>query len=285
MSLEQDLQSIGLEEKEAKIYLAALELGSTNIQDLAEKAAIKRSTVYEILKKLEPIGLITESIKGKRKIYIASEPEKLKKNIKEKEQLLNQILPELRSLNNVSATKPKVTYYEGRDGLRQIYNLVLETTSKKVDWVSPIRAVMDTVGERFLEEYIEKRSKEKYWIRSIQITEQQVDTYKYLDPTTFDKTYRRVKFSPPGLDIPNTMAIWDNKVAVISTRKEGFGFIIESIDYTRSMKVFYNLLWSISKSWGDMNFDNKGNNKYREIEKNNINIENGQKEEGDHYWD
>ncbi len=285
MSLEQDLQSIGLEEKEAKIYLAALELGPTNIQDLAEKAGIKRSTVYEILKKLEPMGLITESIKGKRKIYIASEPEKLKKNIKEKEQLLSHILPELRSLNNIGNIKPKITYYEGRDGLRQIYNLALETATKKVDWVSPIRPVMDTVGEKFLEEYIEKRAKEKYWIRSIQITEQQVDTYKYLNPTTFDKTYRRVKFSPPGLDISNTMAIWDNKVAVISTRKEGFGFIIESIDYTRSMKVFYNLLWSISKSWGDMNFGYKSNYEYKESEKKNIDIENWQKEEDDHYWD
>ncbi|KKQ04014.1 MAG: Transcriptional regulator, TrmB [Candidatus Moranbacteria bacterium GW2011_GWF1_36_4] len=227
MSLEKDLQSIGLEEKEAKIYLAALELGSTNIQDLAEKADIKRSTVYEILKKLEPMGLITESIKGKRKTYIASGPEKLKKNIKEKEQLINHILPELKSLNNTGNIKPKITYYEGRDGLRQIYNLALETTTKKVDWVSPIRAVMDTVGEKFLEEYIEKRAKEKYWI------------------------------PPPGIDIPNTMAIWDNKVAVISTRKEGFGFIIESTDYTRSMKVFYDLLWNISKSWGNMDFNNK----------------------------
>ncbi|MCK9379208.1 MAG: MarR family transcriptional regulator [Candidatus Moranbacteria bacterium] len=267
MSLEKDLQSIGLEEKEAKIYLAALELGSTNIQDLAEKADIKRSTVYEILKKLEPMGLITESIKGKRKTYIASGPEKLKKNIKEKEQLLNHILPELKSLNNTGNIKPKITYYEGRDGLRQIYNLALETTTKKVDWVSPIRAVMDTVGEKFLEEYIEKRAKEKYWIRSIQITEQQVDTYKYLDPTTFDKTYRRVKFSPPGLDIPNTMAIWDNKVAVISTRKEGFGFIIESADYTRSMKVFYDLLWNASKTYGEL-FDSKdSNSENKEISK------------------
>jgi len=272
MSLEQDLQSIGLEEKEAKIYLAALELGPTNIQDLAEKAAIKRSTVYEILKKLEPMGLITESIKGKRKIYIASEPEKLKKNIKEKEQLLNHILPELKSLNNTGNVKPKITYYEGQDGLRQIYNLVLETTTKKVDWVSPIRAVMETVGEKFLEEYIEKRAKEKYWIRSIQITEQQVDTYKYLDPTTFDKTYRRVKFSPPGLDIPNTMTIWDNKVAVISTRKEGFGIIIESADLVRTMRTFYELLWNASKTWNEL-FDSKDKNS-----------ENKETSKEDNYW-
>jgi sugar-specific transcriptional regulator TrmB len=230
---------------------------------LAQKSGIKRSTVYEMLKNLEPIGLITESIKGKRKIYIAAEPEKLKRSIKEKEHLLNQILPELRSLDNTGTAKPKITYYEGRDGLRQIYNLALETTTKKVDWVSPIRSIMETVGEKFLEEHIEKRAKEKYWVRSIQITEQQVDTYKYLDPTTFDKTYRKVRFSPPGMDIPNTFGIWDNKVAIISTRKEGFGLIIESEDLVRTMRVFYELLWSASKTWQELfdNPDKSGENK------------------------
>lgn len=273
MGLENDLKLIGLEEKEAKVYLASLELGPTNIQDLAEKSGIKRSTVYEMLKKLEPMGLIIESIKGKRKIYIASEPDKLKRSIKEKEQLLNQILPELRSLNNASATKPKITYYEGRDGLRQIYNLALETTTRKVDWVSPIKPIIETVGEDFLEEHIEKRAKEKYWVRSIQITEQQVDTYKYLDPTTFDKTYRRVKFSPPGMDIPTVFGIWDNKVAILSTRKEGFGIIIESGDLVRTMRTFYELLWNASKTWNEL-FDIRHENEENKEASENI----------DDYW-
>lgn len=250
--LNSNLEKIGLSDKEAKVYLASLELGPANIQSLTDKSGIKRSTVYEMLDNLKSMGLIIESIKGKRKTYVASEPEKLKKNIHEKEQLLNQILPELRSLNNAGSIKPKITYYEGQAGLRQIYNLVLETTTKKVDWVSPIRSVMETVGEDFLEEYIEKRAKEKYWVRSVQITEEQVETYKYLNPKTFNETFRKVRFSPPGLDIPNAMAIWDNKVAIMSSRKEGFGFIIESEDLLRSMRVFYELLWNASKTWEEM---------------------------------
>jgi HTH-type transcriptional regulator, sugar sensing transcriptional regulator len=273
MSLENDLKTIGLEEKEAKVYLAALELGPTNIQSLAEKSGIKRSTVYEMLKKLEPIGLITESIKGKRKIYIASEPEKLKRSIKEKEQLLNQILPELRSLNNTGTVKPKITYYEGREGLRQIHNLSLEVIKKEASWVAPIRSIMETVGADFLEGIIEKRAKEKYWVRSILVADQQVETYKYLDPTTFDRTYRKIKFAPPGLNIPDAIGIWDNKVAVLSSRKEGFGFIIESEEYTNTMKIFYELLWNASKTYGEL-FDSKDKK-----------VENSETEEKeDDYW-
>lgn len=257
MSLENNLKSIGLEEKEAKVYLAALELGATNIHDLAEKSGIKRSTVYEMLKKLEPMGLITESIKGKRKLYVASDPEKLKRSIKEKEQLLNQILPELKILNNTGATKPKITYYEGQEGLRQIHNLSLETVKKEASWISPIRSIAESVGKDFLEGIIERRAKDKYWIRSILVTDQHFDSYKYYDPTTFEKTYRKIRFAPRGLNISNAIGIWDNKVAVLSSRKEGFGFIIESEEYTNTIKILYDLLWNISKPYGDMNFDNK----------------------------
>lgn len=249
MRLESQLIQIGLSDKEAKVYLAALELGPTNIQELARKSDIKRSTVYEMVKNLQPMGLISEAIRGKRSVYIASEPETLKRNIIQKEKILKEILPELKTLNNTGFIKPKITYHEGKDGLRQIYNLALETKTKKVAWVSPIKSIMETVGEKFLEEHIEKRAKEKYWVRSIQITDQQVNTYKYLNPATFDITFRMVKFSPPGMDIQNTIGIWDNKVAVISSRKEGFGFIIESEDYKNTMLALYELLWGISKTY------------------------------------
>ncbi len=253
MSLENDLQRFGLEEKEAKVYLAALELGETNIQKLTQKSGIKRSTVYEMIKKLSTSGLITESIKGKRKAYLASEPEKLKHNIKEKEQLLSQMLPELRSLNNASATKPKITYYEGRDGLRNIYITALEAKYKKADWISPISTVTETVGKDFLEKYVETKKKMGYWIRSIHILSRGVETYKYTDPKTYEETLRKVRFAPKEIDIPDAIGIWDNKVAVLSSRKEGFGLIIESEDYTKTMRVFYELLWNASKTWQEMN--------------------------------
>ena len=89
MSLEQDLLEIGLDEKEAKTYLSALELGPTNIQDLTSKSSLKRSTIYEMIKNLQAKGLISETKKGKRRLFVASEPENLKRSLVLKEKLLN----------------------------------------------------------------------------------------------------------------------------------------------------------------------------------------------------
>lgn len=255
MSLENDLKQIGLEEKEARVYLAALELGPTNIQNLTKKSEIKRSTVYEMIKNLKSMGLISETTKGKRRLFIASEPENLKRNIAAKEKLLNEILPELKSISNVGFIKPKITFYEGREGLREIYRKTLNTKSKLALWISPIQDIFETVGEDFLIKYISERAKKEIWIKSVHITSKNVTNYKFLSPDTYEKTFRKVRFTPTGINISNTVAIWDNKTAVINSRKEGMGIIIESEDYTNMMKVFHDLLWNISKPWHEMNFD------------------------------
>ena len=206
---------------------------------------------------------------------IASEPERLKQNITAKERLLKEILPELKSLNNIGNIKPNIRYYEGRDGLRQIYKDTLTAKNKLTLWISPIQSMLDTIGEDFLNKYVEERTRLGIWVNSVYVTAQRVNDYKYLDPTTFEKTLRRIRFTSPDINIQNTMCIYDNKVAIISSRKEGFGFIMESEDYAKTMQVFHNLLWNISKPWGDMNFDNEDKN-----------IENKEvQEKEDTYWE
>lgn len=261
MNLKQSLLQLGLEEKEVGVYLASLELGPASIQKVTDKSGIKRSTVYEMMKKLKNKGLLSETTKGKRRLIIASEPDQFKQNIENQKAVLSQILPDLKALSNLGGIKPRITFYEGVAGLKEIYMLTLKAKSKTADWVSPIRSAIEMIGEDFLIEYINKRAKMGYWIRSIHITERQYPDYKYLDPKTFDATLRKVKFTPPGIDIPNMMALWDNKIAIMGSSKEGVGFVIESEEFAKSMKVFYELLWNISKPYGDMDFHGLGQKK------------------------
>ncbi len=254
MNYAKDLQKIGLNEKEAIVYLAALELGPTNIQTLVKKSAIKRSTIYDIIKSLESQGIMSETTKGKRRLIVAADPEILKRGIKEKEKLLSEILPGLKSISNIGFVKPKIMFFERREGLREIWRDTLNIKSKMTYWISPVSQLMETVGEEFVYNYIEERAKKGIWIKSIHVTAKQVSSYKYLDPITYERTLRKVRFTPKEINFSNTIAIYDNKVAVISTRKEGFGFVVESADYAQSMMVFYDLLWNICKPYGDMEF-------------------------------
>lgn len=259
MRLEKELKQIGLEEKEAKVYLAALELGPASIQHLTKKSGIKRSTVYEMIKNLKGMGFMSETAKGKRKLIVAAEPESLKRGLKEKERLLAEIMPELKSLSNVGSVKPKIMFYEGRDGVKEIYYDTLKAKRKMAYWVSPIQSIVEYLGEDFLIKYVDERTKKGIWIKSLHITSKKFANYKYLNPATYEKTLRKVKFTPPDINISNTIAIYDNKVAIISSQKEGLGFIVESEEYANTMKIFYNTLWNISRTYEEMGFIKKEN--------------------------
>ena len=45
-NLAKSLKSLGIEEKQAKVYLACLELGTATIQELADKSKVKRTSIF-----------------------------------------------------------------------------------------------------------------------------------------------------------------------------------------------------------------------------------------------
>lgn len=52
MNIENTLNSLGLSPNEAKVYLAALEMGTASAQDIAHKAGVIRTTGYSVLERL-----------------------------------------------------------------------------------------------------------------------------------------------------------------------------------------------------------------------------------------
>ena len=75
------LISVGFAEKEAKVYLACLEAGSASVAAVAEKAGVKRSTAYVILKSLSARGLIQPAADGKKSDVCALAPHRVLKII------------------------------------------------------------------------------------------------------------------------------------------------------------------------------------------------------------
>ena len=53
---------------------------------------------------------------------------------------------------------------------------------------------------------------------------------------------------PDDVKIPEMVYLFDNKVGVISPKKEGTGFIIESDGFFQAVKALFDIAWSISQS-------------------------------------
>lgn len=118
-------KNLGLSEKEANVYLASLELGSSTIQKIATKAGVNRATTYVMIESLIKRGLVSSFEQGKKRFFAATHPSQLLRLIKQKEldmqelreNLEKDFLPQLLSIHNISGDKPGVRFFQGKDGL------------------------------------------------------------------------------------------------------------------------------------------------------------------------
>lgn len=123
------IEEIGLSNKEAKVYVACLKTGPSPVQRIADQSGIKRVTTYVILESLVGLGLVSQSIKGKKTYFIAEEPSNLRRLLDKREQELDdqkinfeQVLPELLSLKSIPKESPNIKFYDSLDGIKSIMN-------------------------------------------------------------------------------------------------------------------------------------------------------------------
>lgn len=149
-----ELVHLGLSEKEAAVYLAALELGPAPVQDIARKSQVNRATTYVMINLLSGRGLMSTFVKGKKRYYSAETPDRLRTvlslqrtHIEKKEEDLGRVMPMLLALFNVEGAKPQIRYMEGPEGLLSVRNLFLSLKGEFVqvvpaDDVEPIPEVV-----------------------------------------------------------------------------------------------------------------------------------------------
>ncbi|MFA6797247.1 MAG: helix-turn-helix domain-containing protein [Candidatus Paceibacterota bacterium] len=111
------LKNIGLNEKEARVYLALLKFDETDVSDIALEAGIKRPTTYIILDELRKKGLVLKIPNAKKAIYKAKAPDELYEQSKNSIYQFEKYLPKLRAIAP-SKQAIKTYYFEGVDGIK-----------------------------------------------------------------------------------------------------------------------------------------------------------------------
>ena len=128
------LQNLSLSKKEARVYLALLELGPSTVQEIARKTGLVRTTVYNQIKTLIEKGLLTGMFQGKKRLIIGQNPNRLlsnlrfqKKELEEQERILKDIIPDLKGLINLSKGSPKIRTFIGKEGIRLMREDMIKT--------------------------------------------------------------------------------------------------------------------------------------------------------------
>ena len=240
------LQSIGLTDKEAKTYLAVLELGLSTIKPISLAAGIKRTSIYNFIDHLVELGLVSQTEIRGRMHYKAVPPQKLIEIQKERTEKLRKILPEFLSVYNEKTSKPKISYYEGPEQIKNIGREVLNCKKEVCYfWAGP-ELTNITGGEDFWNKINDERVKQKITARLIRF-EGKEELYE--KSASGPENLRQTRFAPKDLAnlVDHGLAIYDTgKVGIFGSREEGYGIIIESASFARTMKMLFELMWAKS---------------------------------------
>ena len=243
--MEKLLTEIGLTEKEAKVYLACLELGKGTAFTIAKKTELKRPTVYLILDSLAQKGLISVNKTQKTTFYNSVHPRKLLTNLKTQEKKLAESLVGLESIYNTRTQKPKIQTFEGLKNVEKIYDEAADCAHLKGKEILAVGTVafLETVHKAQYKYWLEKIKSKKAHIREILNDDKyNVDYLNTIEK--YQNPHHKVKFTPKGFDLfKNDNLIYGNKIALFSSHKDFFVIVIESENIVSTFKTFFEFAW------------------------------------------
>ena len=240
-----ELQDIGLSEKEAKVYMAALEIGRATADQLSKHAKIVRPTTYVQIESLMKKGLMSTYEEGKKTYFAPESPELLKRlllqqqeGLRTKEKGLAILLPELLRQFESAGERPVVRFCPGKVGVLAIREEVLSSNKEKKTFAifSPDHLAR-IFGKEYLDEYSTRRKALNIHAKGIYTHQQYFDRAE-LGPLT------ERRFLPPNI-FPLTIdiTVFDDKTAIFPLEGSLFGMVIQSEHIASSMKLIFGLLW------------------------------------------
>lgn len=238
------LQDAGLNETEAKIYLATLELGQTSVSRIARKSDIKRTTVYLSMENLMTKGLISTIKVAGKALYYAENPRNLERIMQERKERISKLMPELLAFANTIDKKPAIRYFEGAEGIKEVLMDALDNAKGEICMMFAESYIADFDEKYFPEYYVPERLKRKIFSRAL-VPDNEI--MRKMSVST-EGDLRQMKFLPPELFKINIeiMIYGDNKMSMLSF-EEKFALIIESPAIHDSVKSIFETMWVSAK--------------------------------------
>ena len=242
--LEKYLQEIGLNEKEAAVYLALLSVENSSVLDLAKRTKIKRPTVYIVLETLSKKGLVSETTVGNKTHYQAEPPERLatyvenqKIYLDEQSKRLKDVIPQIKSVQREGGEKPIVKYFEGKEGIISANAELFE--DKTGEGTTYLIYPKDLIDELFVQS-----EREKY--RTVRLNKnirsKVIYTYSKGEIAS-DSTGDRIKIDQAKYPLTCDISIYNDKVRISILGKSLSGVFIRSKDFAETLKSIFNVIF------------------------------------------
>lgn len=247
--ISQKLKQIGFDTAQQQVIFYLFQSGASTVADISKGVKLPRSTIHLAVESLVKQGVIQTSQAGKRRVVYIEKPEKIRKIIEnkqkevdDKQEILESILPNLRTLFTLRGEGEKIDieHFEGESGFVETFWRSLDQT--KGGEVLRISGDTETftVGREKLKQYGEARRKKKILARHI-ITESPLADEELQEAPL---KQRAVRVISKNLINPKVhIAIWKNHVSFTVWDTNLHSIIITNPSIYAFMKSVFEILW------------------------------------------
>lgn len=240
--MEETLRKLGLSNNEIKVFIALLELGTSKADKISKRSPLPRTTIYGLLKSLIERGLVSYVVKSGVKHYEATAPERLLSMEEEKVAQLKKIIPQLESLKQTIGERPNIEMYEGKEGVKSVYEDILRT--KKTIYGYGNTKLLFELLQFYIPNYIQRRA--KIGIKFQVITEKSKTSINMKKNDKKEK--RETRFIDDLKKTTSVTYLYGDKTAILGLLKQQpVGVIIENKEFFNSQKIIFDLLWNLAK--------------------------------------
>jgi sugar-specific transcriptional regulator TrmB len=243
MDIPEILEKTGLNQKEALVYMALLELGTASVESIALKAGTKRPTTYLILDELQKKGLATIIPRAKKVLYMPESPDKIVSDLNRKQELVKRFLPNLLAIYNEPKNKPSVLLFEGKEAVRDLYDKIL--IAREIEFFATVRDFVNFYPDyisRLVTNTLEKKSR----VREL-LTQNPADI-KFAKQVTHTEYYQQ-RFIKPDREFLTDNVLYDGNVAFFSYEPHIFAVVIQSKAIHQSLRTLFELAWTQSEPY------------------------------------
>ena len=234
------LTGLGLSDKEAAIYCAALSLGATTIAKIADSAAVKRTSAYSVVESLKNRGLMNIEMAGWKKLYRVSPPERLEQIVESRHDELRGMLPAFSAITSLGAGESMIKYYQGLQSVKNVYEGLIQDVRPQEEYciISDCKKWYE-LDEKYFEDFSRRRAKLPINIRLLLIDNEWGRGWKRRECELKFK----VKFLAPKTELSTNLVFIPKRVIIHQLNHPVFAIAIENDNIIKMFSEMFGMLW------------------------------------------
>lgn len=229
MNQQQVLQNFGLTAAEVEVYITLLKFGEMTASEVAKKTGTNRTFTYDRLKKLSDAGLVSSFIKDNKKYFLPAQPSQLLSILKEREQEIKNILPQLEQLKQEKEIGTGVELYSSIKGVQTALNLMLK--QKNVIYLRGTIKKFQELMPTFFTIWNGRRLKQKSFMKILS-SEEIILEYAEADLLSQEEKAETATFTFGDLTL---LVMWSEYPVAI---------LIKSKEIAKNTIAFFNTVWN-----------------------------------------